>query len=91
MFANLPLRPSPSTSAPQRLIPRFGTLSERHARTAFSNMKIKTILLHSFFLLAAAFTLRAADVVPKDTPKESSLFVTGKDFESMDDRASCLK
>jgi len=68
------------------LIPRFGTLSERHARTAFSNMKIKTILLHSLFLLAAAFTLRAADVVLKDAPKESPLFVTGKDFESMDDR-----
>ena len=45
-------------------------------------MNIKTIILHGFFLLAAAFTLRAADLAPNETP----LFVTGANFESMDDR-----
>ena len=49
-------------------------------------MKIKTILLHGMLLLAAAVTLRAADVAPKDAPKETPLFVTAPNFESMDDR-----
>ena len=43
-------------------------------------MKIKA-LLHGFFLLVTAIILRAADVAPKESP----LFLTVKDFESIDD------
>lgn len=49
-------------------------------------MKLNTLLLHGFLILAAAIPIRAAEPAPKDTPRETPLFVTGKDFESMDDR-----
>lgn len=45
-------------------------------------MKIKAVFLLGAFFLAAAATLRAVEPVPKETP----LFVTAPNFESMDDR-----
>lgn len=47
-----------------------------------ATLNIKAIILSGFSLLASVTALRAEDHAPKETP----LFVTGRNFESMDDR-----